>query len=180
MSKSEGTSYTVDDVIKHGYNPLVLRFFFLQAHYRSKQNFTWDALEASNIAYHKLLTVIQNIDSVGLVNPDYKKLFVTALEDDFNTSSALALMFDLLKDQTVSDADKKATILDFDKVLGLDLHLEKQKINIPKHITELAEKRLEAKKRKDWEKADALRLEISGLGYTVLDTKEGFTIELQQ
>lgn len=190
MSKSQGTSFSVSDIEKKGYRPLSLRYFFLQAHYRSQQNFTWDALRASQTGLINLYGQVAKLDndtsffkkifsSKGKINLDYKKKFTEKLEDDFNTSQALAVISDLLKSD-LSNKDKLATILDFDRVLGLDLRKAKSmapKVSsdkiIPSDIVMMAEKRKEAKKNKDYEEADRLRDEIKKLGYEIKDTPEG-------
>ena len=176
MSKSEGTSYTIDDLEERGYSALTLRYFFLQAHYRSKQNFTWEALDASLVALKKLHSAFIKLPTGGTISEKYKALFVEALSNDLGTSLALATVWEMTKDTEVSDADKRSTLLFFDKVLGLGLD-EIQTKEIPGSVTLLAEKRLHAKKNKDWELADKIRDEISLLGFSIKDTSDGYTIE---
>lgn len=121
MSKSEGTGYSVSELEERGFHPLSLRYLFLQAHYRSKQNFTWQSLEASEKGLLKLRGKIERLgEDMGEVDMEYTKQFEEALEDDFNTAKALALVHSVLKSD-LSDEDKLATIQDFDKVLGLTL-----------------------------------------------------------
>ena len=122
MSKSDGTAYSIEDIKEKGYDPLVLRYFFLGAHYRSKQNFTWEALDAARVALENLKNKVLDIKdkTSGKVDEDYKKKFITTIEDDFNSPQALAVIFEMFKSD-LSDEDKLATILDFDKVLGLNL-----------------------------------------------------------
>jgi cysteinyl-tRNA synthetase len=176
MSKSEGTSYSLHDIVAKGYDPLVLRYFFLQAHYRSKQNFTWDALEASKVAYKKIATFLKSTSDTGNISKEYKEKFIAAISDDFNTAAALALVHELIKTRFVSDGDKKATLLDFDAVLGLDLSHLATADDFPELVRGLAEKRNKAKSEKDWELADKIRAELHDLGYSVSDTKDGYTI----
>lgn len=121
MSKSEGTSFLVSDIEEKGFSSLDLRYFFLQAHYRSKQNFTWDSLEASKNARKKLEKKISALEDGGKILETYKKEFTEKIKDDFNTPQALAIVWKILKNKEISDADKKAMVLDFDKILGLDL-----------------------------------------------------------
>jgi cysteinyl-tRNA synthetase len=90
MAKSEGTSYLMSDIIDHGFEPLALRYFFLQAHYRSKQNFTWDALTASQTALRKLRTAVQQFPDDGTISESYQTLFKEMMNDDLNTASGLA------------------------------------------------------------------------------------------
>ena len=178
MAKSSGTAYTLEDIILRDFSPKSLRFFFLQAHYRSKQNFTWEALDASSTAYNKLLKFIQSVDDVGIVSQNYKKKFLEKISDDFNTPSALAVVFEMMKDTSLSDKDKRATLLDFDQVLGLGLVGSKSVTEeIPKNILDLAQARQSAKESKKWTDADKLRVEIEKLGYKISDTADGFKLE---
>lgn len=181
MSKSEGTSYSVADIVAKGYSPLVLRYFFLQAHYRSKQNFTWDALHASSVAYKKLVQYFSdNFTTTGNVSEKYEELFINSINDDFNTTSALGVLWELVKDDTVSTADKVASLVHFDKVLGLGLEAQREarldhskETTLPEHIEELRLARDAARTTKNWPESDRIRDELDRQGYTVTDTKEG-------
>ena len=129
MSKSEGTSYLLKDIIDKGYNPLVLRYFFAQAHYRSKQNMTWESLEASNVAYNKLKNNIQKLKENILNNNEdtlneekinkYKNDFLKNINNDFNIPAGLAVIWTLLKDKELNSQSKLYLIEDFDRVLGI-------------------------------------------------------------
>lgn len=126
MSKSEGTSYLLSDIINKGFSPIVLRYFFLQAHYRSKQNMTWESLEASQTAYNKLLNNIEKLKSdinnqeleVEKINI-YKETFIKHINNDFNISAGLSVVWTLLKDKELNNLSKLELIKDFDKVLGV-------------------------------------------------------------
>lgn len=175
MSKSEGTSYLLSDIIDRGYSPMVLRYFFLQAQYRSKQNFTWEGLEASSVALKKLETIIQTLPDGGSVSEEHVTDFKKTIFDDFNIPGGLAAVWQLLKQTGVSDADKKATILDFDKVLGLDLSNTESDIvsfdTLPSNVRELVEKRAAARSVKDWVTSDEIRGTLEALGYFVKDSE---------
>jgi len=173
MSKSEGTGYALSEITDKGYSPLDLRYFFLQAHYRSKQNFTWEALEAAQRARTRLVGKLAKMDTaVGNVDTEYKKRFTRALEADFGLPEALAVTFDVLKSD-LDSSDKKATILDFDQVLGLNLEKEEAPSDIPAEITQLADERAQARADKDWARSDELRDQIASFGYEVKDTPNG-------
>ena len=176
MSKSEGTSFTIKDLEEKGYSGLDLRYFFLQAHYRSQQNFTWESLDASKNAYLKVRKSVSNIDSIGNISKEYKSKFDKYISDDFNTSGALSVIFDILKDKNISDADKKSTILEFDKILGLNLSIDAATEEIPEEIILLADKRLFAREKKDWQKSDELRLQIELLGYSIKDIEQKYEL----
>jgi cysteinyl-tRNA synthetase len=176
MSKSEGTSYSLDDIIEKGFTPMDLRYFFLQAGYRSKQNFTWEALEASKIALSRLKNAITNIGSEGEINPQFKEEFTNIITDDFNIPQSLALVSNVMKSD-ISAGDKKSTILNFDKVLGLELDKEIETADVPESVTSLANKRLDAKNEMDFVTADKLRNEILSMGYEIKDIEDGFELE---
>lgn len=184
MSKSDGTAYSVSDIKDRGYNPLALRYFFLGAHYRSKQNFTWEALDAAQSALNNLRNKIspparggdqEGVGAEGVVNNDLKNKFISALEDDFNIPQALSLVWETLK-ADLSDGEKYATIIDFDRVLGLNLsQLEAEEI--PAEVKELADKRQQARADKDWAESDRLRQAITDLGWQVEDSKDGYKLK---
>lgn len=178
MSKSEGTAYTLSDIKVKGYDPMVLRYFFCQAHYRSKQNFTWEALKASKVALDNLrdrITSYQKRGDMGAVNDEYNKKFITAIEDDFNISQALAVAWEMGK-SNMDDKDKWATWLKFDRVLGLGLD-KIETIEIPPNVAEIAEARERARQQKDWEASDKLREQIISLGFEVEDNADGYHLK---
>lgn len=174
MAKSEGTGYSLSEIKEKGFNPLALRFFFLQAHYHSKQNFTWPAMEAAQNGLNNFYEQIKDLESKkGEINSDFKKEFIEKLEDDFNIPQALAVAQKLLKSDLTKE-DKLATILDFDKVLGLKLNeLKKEKLEIPKEVQKLANEREKARQEKNWPRADELRGQIESLGWSVEDKPKG-------
>jgi cysteinyl-tRNA synthetase len=192
MSKSAGTSYTVQDILDKGYNPLVLRYFFLQAHYRSKQNFTFEALESSKTAYDKLCNFLINGNEkkseirnqkpgtmhYTLPITHYREKFIEYISDDFNIPGALSLIWEIMKDNALPYSEKKKLILDFDRVLGLGLdNIKKEKIEVPAEVEKLVKERETARADKNWQKADELRDKISDLGFIVEDTAGGAKIE---
>jgi len=177
MSKSEGTSFLLSDIEKKGYSPLDLRYLFLQAHYRSKQNFTWDALEAAKNARKSIINRFSDTEK-GSVSESFKTNFVDSLRDDFNSPKALGVVHEMLS-SNISDEDKLATLIECDMILGLDIErsvLEISNTSIPDPIQDLAVKRIEARNAKDWSLSDKIRDEIQELGYIVKDTDQGQTI----
>jgi cysteinyl-tRNA synthetase len=123
MGKSLGNAYTLHDIQKKGFDPLALRYFYFTAHYRSKLNFTWEGLEASQNALQKMQRKFKNLNNEkeGSIVEQYKSQFTTCVSDDFNMPRALATCWGLLSDKTITDEDKRATLLDFDTVLGFNL-----------------------------------------------------------
>jgi cysteinyl-tRNA synthetase len=173
MAKSFNNFYTLRDLIDKGINPLAYRFWLLMANYRTRVNFVWDALEGAETALKRLYGLYLGLgNAVGQVHQEYQNKFKEYVEDDLDTPRALALLWDVMKDENISDADKKATVLDFDKVLGLGFENLKE-IEIPENIKKLVAEREQARRDKDFKKSDLLRDEINSLGYEVKDTAEG-------
>lgn len=179
MSKSLGNFYTLRDLINKDINPLAFRLWLYTASYRTKTNFTLDAVEASGTALKKLYEIYQSYlvlsEKLGNIDQSYKEKMITYMDDDLNTPKVIALMWDLIHDSDISIANKKATLLDFDQILGLGL--DKLEIEIiPAEVEGLAKERELARVNKDWAKSDELRDKIKDLGYEVKDIEEGFQI----
>ena len=189
MSKSKGEFLTVSLLESKGYNPLVYRFFCLQSHYRKSLVFTYENLDNAKVSYEKLVARIAQLisaDDKNEVNKaDFDRLkagFTAPLDEDLNTSNAITALYDVLKSDT-NPATKLALINDFDKVLSLDLvktaekSLEKNnETDIPSEVMALVEERKNARKAKDFAKADELRDEIAKLGYAIKETRQGTEI----
>ena len=175
MAKSGDNFITLETVREHGIDPLALRYLYLQAHYRSQVSFSWEALEGAETALHRLGKIVAGFPDGGTISESYQVLFHEEINDDLNTAGGLAVVWELLKNPEVSNEDKKATILDFDRVLGLDLDKASAEavIEIPALVGKLLEDRLEARTAKDWQKSDELRDHIKTLGFLVKDTDEG-------
>ena len=174
MSKSLDNFFTLRTIMEKELSPITYRYWVLGTHYRSKANFTWEALKGVETAIARLMGHIT--DEVGNVNVEYKKKFAEIISEDLDTPRALALTWEVAKDTNLSPADKTATLLDFDRILGLGLSPKKVEI-IPEKISSLAEARNEARKNKDWAKSDQIRDEINSLGYDILDTEKGQEIK---
>lgn len=172
MAKSAGNFYTLKDVVDKGFSPLAYRYLLLGSHYRTPLNFTWDSLEASQAALSRLNTRLAELPDGGSRDTEYTKRFDEALNDDLGTPQALALVWELLKDTSVNDADKKATILSFDDALGLNLGVEEH-IDVPEEVQQLVAERETARANKDWTLSDELRTKIEKLGFDVKDTDSG-------
>ena len=186
MGKSAGNAYVLNDIKEKDFNPLALRYFFLQAHYRSKQNFTWEAMESSQKGYEGLLNSLSNLgEIIGQVSEEFKNKFKEKLSDDFGIPQALALVSEVLKSD-LSNEDKLATIFDFDKVLGLNLKENKnsnKNLNIkdlPQDIQDLILERNLAREAQNWGESDRIRNEIEVEGYLVKDTSKGTQIFIKK
>ena len=190
MSKSKGNLYTIQELVEKGFKKNAIRYSLISSHYRQNYNFTFDGLKAAQQAIDKIqqcvlrLTDIKKNSKADEIRPELNDLsanclaeFDTALSDDLNISKALAVCFDFIREankaegmnSTEADALLK-TIEKIDSVLGV---LEAEESEVPGNIVELAEKRKTAKLNKDWKMADAVRAEITSLGWTVEDTAGG-------
>ncbi len=164
MSKSIGNVYALDDILARGYDALDYRYYLLQAHYRSKQNFTWDALTAAQNAYQRLKSEVAMLMSetsgAGELDSAAQAEFMQALENDFNIPQALAVVWNVIKSDLTNEV-KLATILDFDRVLGLGLDQVRE---LSENISEVAEGLLKqrelARLARNWQEADALRKKL--------------------
>ncbi len=171
MSKSLGNIKILSDL---PVLPLAYRYWLLTAHYRRTVNLTNEALTSAQTAYEKLKDVVATgLNQAGQVLPEWKEKFINLINDDLNTPEALALIWTLVKDSSISAPNKTATILDFDQVLGLKLEAVTPPSPIPDNIQKLAQDREVARKDGDWAKADEIRAQIKVLGYEVDDTPQG-------
>ena len=184
MSKSKGEFLTVSLLEEKGYNPLSYRFMCLQSHYRSQLVFSYDSLETAQSAYLKLKSKVKSLNKDGELNMElinkYDSLFKDAISDDLNTSNALTILFDLLKDDSLNSSSKLYLVEKFDSVLSLDLVEHEKEIDseLLSKINELIDKRNAAKKDKDYGLADSIRDELKEMGVVIKDTREGTTFEI--
>jgi len=176
MAKSAGNFYTLEDLIKKGVDPIAFRLWLYTSNYSTRTNFTMEAVLGSQTALIRLRTAYKALgDTIGNINKDYKSRFIDFLNNNLDSPQALALIWELLKDTSLSDVDKKATILDFDKVLGFGLNSINEEI-IPIEINKLAKEREVVRDQKDWTKSDEIRKQINSLGYEIKDTENGSKI----
>lgn len=175
MSKSNDDFLTLKVLEENGFSPLAFRFYLLTASYRSELEFSFESLTAGATAYTKLADWCkENKTTDGIKNETYIQKFKEALYNDLNTPEAIGLIFTMLKDNEVSNADKYMTLMSFDEVLGLSLaSLTKEIVAIPQNVQELLDKRQFARNGGDYNESDRLRDEIDKLGYQVKDTKTG-------
>ena len=189
MSKSSGEFLTLSLLESKNVNPLAYRLFCLQSHYRKPLVFSWETLANAEAAYQKLFKRITNLKTEGEVDENavaaYRQSFIDAVGNDINTAQGLTVLYDMLKDKTISDATKRAIAGDLDKVLALDLLSGKkeepkapaaEEIAIPEEdmwIVALIEERKAAKKAKDFARADQIRNDLAAKGITLIDTPQG-------
>lgn len=173
MAKSEDNFLTLQKVIDRGISPLAYRYFLLTARYSTPLNFSWEALEGASSAYKKLRNLVSSYSNKGKISKEYVNKVNEIIIDDLDTPKVIALIWDITKDSNLSDPDKKATIVEIDRLLGLKLGEKIEETKIPENVLMLANKRDEARKVKDWKKSDELRDEIANLGFEVKDTSDG-------
>lgn len=186
MSKSKGEFLTVSLLESKGYSPLEYRFFCLQSHYRKQLLFSYDILDNAKSAFKKLKQKIANIENSGDLQKEnfdkYVTTFKDALSNDINSSLALTILYDVLKDGELNGKTKLALIEDFDKVLSLSLMQKDEKASENEDLgidaSELAtliEKRAQAKKNRDFATADKIRDDLFSRGIRLVDTKDSTT-----
>ena len=194
MSKSDGEFLTVSLLEEKGYHPLAYRLFCLQSHYRKPLEFTWETLDNAVAAYDKLRKRIQRLsDDNSSVTPDdsrqiteFKQKFAEAMANDLNTSSAITVLYDMLKSD-LSDASKRALAEDFDTVLSLGLmdgEAERETdhdtdTELAAYVEKKIAERAAAKAEKDFARADEIRAELAEKGIMLKDTREGTSWSLE-
>ena len=186
IAKSLGNGIRLSNLIDEGFSPLVYRYWLLTGNYRTQVNFTFEALEASKQALFRLKRFIfeecKNV-SGGIINEEYQKKFHSAINDDLDTPRAVALMWEVVKDASLSPADKVATLREIDSVLDIGLNDELDDVvrelgvvkeeDLPTDIQEMLEKRDIARATNNWEESDRVREALNLRGYTIEDTPNG-------
>ncbi len=180
MSKSKGEFLTLSLLEEKGYDPLAYRFFCLQSHYRKGLVFSWENLDNAVIAYEKLLAKVRNVEKEEgeleeAVFAQGKAKFQKAMDGDLNTSSAITALYDVLK-LPCSGKTKWALLESFDQVLSLGLELAWAKeapVEVDDAIDTLLQERAEAKKAKNFQRADEIRDTLQAQGIEIIDTPQG-------
>lgn len=174
MSKSKGKIFTISDLENQGFSAIDYRYFCLSTHYRKQLIFSIENLESAKNSYERLIKITSEIKDDKKLNKGYLEEFEKEINDDLNLPKALQVLWKLIRDENAEG--KFQTIKKMDSVFGLNL-LDKKIINIPKEIKELADKRAEARRNKDWKLSDDLRDNLNNLGWTISDTSEGYKLE---
>lgn len=173
MSKSSGKFLRVETLIEEGYDPLAYRMFCLNAIYRQKLNFTWEGLDGAAKALDRLRNAFYEMGEPTQPDSTFLQKFLTEINDDLNMPRAMALTWELVRSD-LPNGVKKATLLEFDRVLGLNLaNWQPAEEVIPDEILRLVELRQQARAEKRWQDADTLRGQIIAAGYEVMDTPQG-------
>ena len=176
MAKSGENFLSLEYLGKNGVHSLAYRYWLLTGRYSTRMDYSLDAIKAAQTAYEKLHTHFNELsteDSQTNLNIDYKNRFNEAINNDLDTPKALAIVWELVKDSSVKDDEKRTTLLDFDKVLGLMLgSVVKEDIQITSEIQKLLDARKIARENKDWQLSDEIRDKVRELGFEIKDSGE--------
>jgi cysteinyl-tRNA synthetase len=181
MAKSTENFLTLENTfVKQGIHPLVYRFAAFQTHYRKPMEYSPEAVQAAQNGLRHLQNQIREIAEAPKTSPrsvetDFKEKFLKAVNADLNMPRAMAVVQELLKSRC-PDSEKLRTIIDFDRILGLDLDKVDKTDILPLEIQQMVENRKKARVEKNWEMSDRLRDDIQARGYVVQDTKDGMKV----
>ena len=181
MSKSLNNAYLLSDIINKGYEPLSYKLLNFSSHYRNKLNFTWEALDSSSKALQKLREGYRkHLEGNDVIEEDkineYKEQFLEAINDDLNMPLAMAIVWEVIK-RNEKSKQYAQVLLDFDRVLGLEIDKANEVQELPDEIKNLIEERKKARENKDYKKSDELRNKIEKMGYKVKDSKDGMQVQ---
>ncbi len=197
MSKSLGNFFTIDDIEKRGLSPRALRLLFLTTHYRSEMNFTWGNLEGMQKTWERLIRQVVQLkaetgrttlseEKLDQLN-EYRQRFVTAMENDLDTPTAVAVMWEMLK-SNIPSPDKYDLLIELDELMGLGLrqadsylaeieakhHAQSVRVEeLSAELQQVVQDRQTARANQDWAAADAARDTLLAAGYTIKDTPQG-------
>ncbi len=181
MSKSLGNFITAQELVAKGFDPIALRYLFLNSRYQKGLSFSFDALEGAKTALDNLRERVSalKVEKKRTVlsgekqrqTEDFENKFKESLSDDLNTPKAVAVLWEMIKSNIPSE-DKYDLAMSFDEVLGLKLNqITVPKLQIPSNIQKLISKREKLRREKKFDEADKIRKQIEGLGFEVNDEK---------
>jgi cysteinyl-tRNA synthetase len=174
VSKSKGGLYTIEELEEKGFLPLSYRYLCLNTIYKKPLDFSIEALENAQTSYKRLKNIISQIQEDKKTNQNYSEEFKKAINEDLNTPKALAVLWELVRDEKAEG--KLQTIKKMDEVFGLKL-LEIEELEIPEEIKKIVEERQKARQEKDWQKSDELRDKLKEQGWNIKDTKDSWELE---
>ncbi|HLC62776.1 MAG TPA: cysteine--tRNA ligase [Candidatus Nanoarchaeia archaeon] len=179
ISKSKGNFITLESLEKQGIPALAYRYLCLGTSYRKQLMFNDDVIKSAEAGFNNIRERVRGLLDDKTDKGDagkYEKNFLIAINDDLNMPKAIAVVWDLLKDEKISGKVKYNAVLEFDEVLGLGLGgIKEQKI--PQDIKEIADARLIAREHKDWKEADKLRELLKKKGWAVEDSEESYRVK---
>lgn len=185
MSKSKGEFLTVSLLEEKGYDPLAYRYLCLNSYYRNTLTFSYEILDGATREYQKLRKKTLSLGNDGEIDEDkikhFNHKFKEALENDLNTSMAITVLYEVLKDNTLNDKEKRMLVARFDEVLSLNLLVEENTDideELERYIEDMIQKRNQYKRDKNFEKADEIRDELKNKGIIIRDTRNGTMYEI--
>lgn len=187
MSKSLGNLYTLEDLAKHGWTAMEVRYVLLSGHYRKPLNFTFDSLHAAREAMNKMAKAAQQLaakspDNALLTSIEFGPFQASwdSLNDDLNTAGALGAIFTGLREAVKCEGlDAAKALAAFHRLLralGLVLPESEKSVTVPDDIIALAEQRLAVRQARDWAQSDVLRDQLAAQGWIIKDSKDGYEL----
>lgn len=188
MSKSKGNLYTLEDIKEKGFSAMDIRILLLSSHYRSKMDFSWNALDQARKNLQRINDFVLNLETIaarnisgGKFDPDaYQEKFEAAMDDDLNTPLGLSVVYEMITDVNKKIAEDGLSSDDAKKILALWKKINSVfgfvlsgQAEIPQEIKDLVQKREDARKGKDFKQSDDLRALIEKKGFILKDTKDG-------
>ncbi|MDJ0668990.1 MAG: cysteine--tRNA ligase [Desulfobacterales bacterium] len=181
MAKSEGNFLTLENAfVNRGIDPLAYRYAAFQTHYRKPMEYSVEAMEAARNGIQHLRHQVRTLKTAaggdaGRCHEGFQEKFLTEINDDLNMPRAMAVVQELLKSH-LAEADRLATLFDFDQVLGLDLAQADRTQRLPAEIEQMVADRHKARQDRDFARSDELRDALQAQGYVVQDTPEGMKV----
>lgn len=192
MSKSLGNTYTISQLKGKGISPLAFKLFCFTAHYRNKLNFTFEGAYGAQKALERLYdSYVKNANGADEIEEsiisEYKEKFSNYINDDMNMPGAMSVVWEIARNTKRSKSFAEL-LLEFDKVLGLDIKNAEQYLKefkqeneeLPDDIKDLITERNKARENKNWQKSDELRDKIISMGYSIKDTKDGIIVKKEK
>lgn len=192
MSKSLGNTYTISQLKEKGISPLAFKLFCFTAHYRNKLNFTFEGAYGAQKALERLHdSYVKNANGADEIEEsiisEYKEKFSNYINDDMNMPGAMSVVWEIARNTKKSKSFAEL-LLEFDKVLGLDIKNAEQYLKefkqeneeLPDDIKDLITERNKARENKNWQKSDELRDKIISMGYSIKDTKDGIIVKKEK
>jgi len=177
MAKSGDNFLTLQTLIDKGYDPLVYKYFCFTAHYRSKLNFSFEALDTAKNSFNslkqKVIEIKKNKDSKG-DGKRYIADFMEAVNDDLNMPQAMSFVWNVVRDNDLGAKEKYKILLEMDRILGFDFSdWKEEEVEMNSEIESLIKEREEARKKKDFKKSDEIRDKFKEMGIILQDTPNG-------